>query len=147
MPTPSRTRARRLGTPRDQSVARTARRRTDLYRSERIRGNTYRLVAQIKYGPLFLVFIRFVGTHAEYDRIDARKEQLGWTRKDLSLPRLEQSWGVAQRGREGRRGRVWHAPPNKALHLTAEVACARPTAGQGRHPVSELPRHFAFGRP
>jgi mRNA interferase HigB len=38
-----------------------------------IKGNTYRLIAQIKYGPLFLVFIRFVGTHAEYDRIDASK--------------------------------------------------------------------------
>ena len=38
-----------------------------------IKGNTYRLIAQIKYGPLFLVFIRFVGTHAQYDRIDASK--------------------------------------------------------------------------
>jgi mRNA interferase HigB len=38
-----------------------------------IKGNAYRLVAQIKYGPLFLVFIRFVGTHSEYDRIDASK--------------------------------------------------------------------------
>ena len=38
-----------------------------------IKGNTYRLIAQIKYAPLFLVFIRFVGTHAEYDRIDANK--------------------------------------------------------------------------
>lgn len=38
-----------------------------------IKGNKYRLVAQLKYGPLFLVFIRFVGTHAEYDRIDANK--------------------------------------------------------------------------
>jgi len=36
-----------------------------------IRGNTYRLIAQVKYAPLFLVFIRFVGAHAEYDRIDA----------------------------------------------------------------------------
>lgn len=36
-----------------------------------IRGNTYRLIAQVKYGPLFLVYIRFIGTHAEYDRIDA----------------------------------------------------------------------------
>jgi mRNA interferase HigB len=34
-------------------------------------GNTYRLIAQVKYGPLFLVYIRFIGTHAEYDRIDA----------------------------------------------------------------------------
>ena len=37
------------------------------------RGNDYRLIAQIKYAPLFLVFIRFVGTHAEYDRVDANK--------------------------------------------------------------------------
>lgn len=38
-----------------------------------IRGNNYRLIAKIKYAPLFLVFIRFVGTHAEYDRVDATK--------------------------------------------------------------------------
>jgi mRNA interferase HigB len=38
-----------------------------------IKGNTYRLVVQVKYAPLFLVFIRFVGTHSEYDRIDANK--------------------------------------------------------------------------
>jgi len=38
-----------------------------------IKGNSYRLVAQLKYAPLFLVFIRFLGTHAEYDRIDATK--------------------------------------------------------------------------
>jgi len=36
-----------------------------------IKGNTYRLVAQVKYGPLYLVYIRFIGTHAEYDKIDA----------------------------------------------------------------------------
>ncbi|HMI88034.1 MAG TPA: type II toxin-antitoxin system HigB family toxin [Polyangiaceae bacterium] len=38
-----------------------------------IKGNTCRLVAQVKYAPLFLVFVRFLGTHAEYDRIDANK--------------------------------------------------------------------------
>ncbi|HEY2404382.1 MAG TPA: type II toxin-antitoxin system HigB family toxin [Polyangiaceae bacterium] len=38
-----------------------------------IKGNAYRLVAQLKYAPLFLVFVRFVGTHAEYDRVDANK--------------------------------------------------------------------------
>ncbi|MBI4956094.1 MAG: type II toxin-antitoxin system HigB family toxin [Myxococcales bacterium] len=36
-----------------------------------IKGNRYRLVVQIRYAPLFLVYIRFLGTHAEYDRIDA----------------------------------------------------------------------------
>ena len=36
-----------------------------------IRGNNYRLVVAVKYAPLFLVYIRFVGTHAEYDQIDA----------------------------------------------------------------------------
>lgn len=36
-----------------------------------IKGNAYRLIAQVKYGPLFLVYIRFIGTHAEYDRVDA----------------------------------------------------------------------------
>lgn len=38
-----------------------------------IKGNRYRLIVQIKYSPLLLVFIRFVGTHAEYDRVDANK--------------------------------------------------------------------------
>lgn len=36
-----------------------------------IKGNSYRLIVQVKYGPLFLVYIRFIGTHAEYDKVDA----------------------------------------------------------------------------
>jgi mRNA interferase HigB len=36
----------------------------------RIKGNDYRLVAAIRYDK-GLVFVRFVGTHAEYDKIDA----------------------------------------------------------------------------
>jgi mRNA interferase HigB len=34
-------------------------------------GNHYRVIAQIKYAPIYAVYIRFIGTHAEYDRIDA----------------------------------------------------------------------------
>lgn len=34
-----------------------------------IKGNRYRLVAAIKY-QYSSVYIRFVGTHAEYDRVD-----------------------------------------------------------------------------
>src|SRR4051812_9802964 len=35
-----------------------------------IKGNIYRMVVAIHY-PFRIIFIRFVGTHAEYDRIDA----------------------------------------------------------------------------
>lgn len=36
-----------------------------------IKGNGYRLVAAIKFTP-GLVYIRYIGTHNEYDRIDVR---------------------------------------------------------------------------
>jgi mRNA interferase HigB len=35
-----------------------------------IKGGTYRLVVKIHYDRKF-VYIRFIGTHSEYDRIDA----------------------------------------------------------------------------
>jgi len=37
-----------------------------------IKGNSYRLVVRINY-PCRVVYIRFVGTHAEYDKINAEE--------------------------------------------------------------------------
>jgi mRNA interferase HigB len=41
-----------------------------------IKGNDYRLVVAIHYG-LQIVFIKWIGTHAEYHKIDVRKVQYG----------------------------------------------------------------------
>jgi mRNA-degrading endonuclease HigB of HigAB toxin-antitoxin module len=35
-------------------------------------GNKYRLVVRINF-PFRVVYIRFIGTHAQYDRIDVKK--------------------------------------------------------------------------
>lgn len=37
-----------------------------------IGGNKYRLVVQVNY-PYRVVYIRFIGTHADYDRIDVER--------------------------------------------------------------------------
>ncbi|MEG4036702.1 type II toxin-antitoxin system HigB family toxin [Microcoleus sp. S36b_A4] len=35
-----------------------------------IKGNSYRLSVEIRY-DIGIIFIRFIGTHAEYDKVDA----------------------------------------------------------------------------
>jgi len=37
-----------------------------------LKGNHYRLVVKINYS-LFIVWIKFIGTHAQYDKIDVSK--------------------------------------------------------------------------
>lgn len=40
-----------------------------------IKGNDYRLIAAVAY-RLGVVYIKFVGTHAEYDKIDAETVEM-----------------------------------------------------------------------
>ena len=41
-----------------------------------IKGNDYRLIAAIDY-PRQIVFVKWLGSHREYDKIDARRVQYG----------------------------------------------------------------------
>jgi len=41
-----------------------------------IKGNDYRLVVAIHY-PLQIVFIKWIGTHAKYDKIDVKTVEYG----------------------------------------------------------------------
>ena len=36
-----------------------------------IKGNSYRLVVHVRY-DISIIFVRFIGTHQEYDKIDAK---------------------------------------------------------------------------
>ncbi len=38
-----------------------------------IRGNRYRLVVVVRYAPPGTVWIRWLGTHRQYDKIDAKE--------------------------------------------------------------------------
>lgn len=37
-----------------------------------IKGNSYRLIVAIRY-DIGIIFIRFIGTHADYDKVDAAR--------------------------------------------------------------------------
>ena len=41
-----------------------------------IKGNDYRLIVAVLYGAQ-AVLIKFIGTHAQYDRVDAETVELG----------------------------------------------------------------------
>jgi len=60
--------------PRHYSIRRSGSRNASFVGKDRVvfnvGGNKYRLVVVVKYSAQ-LVFVRFVGTHADYDDIDA----------------------------------------------------------------------------
>ncbi|HZE84216.1 MAG TPA: type II toxin-antitoxin system HigB family toxin [Puia sp.] len=57
---------------RDFNTARTIKNSRAIFE---INHNVYRLIAEINY-PKGWVFIKFIGTHAEYDKVDAEKIDL-----------------------------------------------------------------------
>ena len=69
------TEARRANWRNPQNI-RAAYRTASILRKNRVvfnvKGNTYRLVVAVKY-EFQVVYIRFIGTHAEYDKIRAEE--------------------------------------------------------------------------
>jgi mRNA interferase HigB len=69
------TEARRANWRSPQDI-KTAYRSASILRNNRVvfnvKGNTYRLVVAVKY-EFQVVYIRFVGTHAEYDKVKAEE--------------------------------------------------------------------------
>jgi hypothetical protein len=55
-----------------------------------IAGNKYRIVMWINY-PYRVVYVRFIGTHPQYDGVDA---QLLHALRRLASIRLSESWGA-----------------------------------------------------
>ena len=82
------------------------------------------MVGAMKYSAR-IAFVRFVGTHADYDEIDAREIQV----MDIKPIRNERQLRAALKEIE----RLWDAKPGSAAHDRLEVLATLVEDYEGKH--------------
>lgn len=99
-----------------------------------IAGNKYRIVVWINY-PYRVVYVRFIGTHVQYDRIDAQRKYVRESRMDIKPIRTRRDYEAALKAIEG----LMKAKRNSREGDRLDVLVTLVEAYEARHFPLDLP--------